>query len=59
MELERVILESKQVGMLAVLRDFNAQLGSLAAAQGQGDPNTQGILVEEILKRCELYVVSQ
>lgn len=28
-------------------------------APSQGDPNTQGILVEEILKRCELHVVSQ
>ena len=34
-------------------------MGSLAGARSQGDPNTQGILVEEILKRYELYVASQ
>lgn len=45
--------------MVVVLGDFNAHLGSLSGAQGQGDPNTQGMLVEEILKRCELYIVSQ
>ena len=58
-ELERVSLESKQMGMVVVLGDFNAHLGSLAGARSQGDPNTRGILVEEILKRYELYVASQ
>ena len=32
LELEEVILESKQVGMVVVLGNFNAHLGSLAAA---------------------------
>ena len=47
------------MGAVVVMGDFNAHLGALAGAQGQGDPNTQGVLLEEILKRCELYAVSQ
>ena len=54
-----MILESKQVGMVVVLGNFNAHLQSLASAQDQGDPNTQGIFVEKILKRCKLYMASQ
>ena len=37
-------------GVVVVLGDFNAHLGSLAGSRGQGDPKTQGIFVEEVLK---------
>ena len=50
-------MDFRQLGMVVVMGDVRAHhLGSLAGARGQGVP---GILVEEILRRCKLYAVSQ
>ena len=55
--LERVIVDSRHLhGSGSCDERF---LGSLAGARGQGVPNTQGILVEEVLGRCELYAVTE
>ena len=38
-ELEIVVLESKVLGSVVVMGDFNAHLGILAGVRGQGGPN--------------------
>ena len=38
--------------------DFNAHLGLLGGVKGVGEPNQQGILISEILDRCEMFVPS-
>ena len=38
--------------------DFNAHLGALGGERGVGDPNQQGLLLHQLLTRCNLYVVS-
>ena len=58
-ELERVVLESKVLGSVVVMGDFNAHLGILAGVRGQGGPNIQGVLVEGGMRRCGLYAASQ
>ena len=58
-ELERVVLESKVLGSVAVMGDFNAHLGILAGVRGQGGPNIQGVLLEGVMRRCGLYAASQ
>ena len=58
LELERLISESQCFGPVVITGDFNAHLGTLGGARGQGSPNTQGILLHHLLDRCKLYAVS-
>ena len=53
-ELERVISESRILGPVTVLGDFNAHLGSWECQQ-----NMQGMLLQEMIERCDLNAVSQ
>ena len=53
-ELERVVCESQFLGPVTVLGDFNAHLGGLECEQ-----NMQGVLLQEMLERCELSAVSK
>ena len=56
--LERVITESESLGSVVIVGDFNAHLGKLGGSRGLGDPNVQGVLLHDLLDRCELNVVS-
>ena len=58
-ELEKVVLESKVLGLVAVMGDFNTHLGILAGVRGQGGPNMQGVLLEGVMRSCGLYATSQ
>ena len=58
-ELERVVLESKVLGSVVVMGDFNAHLEMLAGVRGQGGPNMQGVLLEGVMRKCGLYAASQ
>lgn len=53
-ELERVISESRLLGPVIMLGDFNAHLGGWECQQ-----NMQGVLLQEMLERCELSAVSE
>ena len=57
-ELERVISEAEQIGSVVVLGDFNAHLGVLGGCRGIGEANQQGVLLEDLLRRCDLNAVS-
>ena len=37
-----------------MLGDFNAHLGVLGEVRGRGTANTQGVLVSELMTRCNL-----
>ena len=50
-KLERVISESSLLGCVMVLGDFNAHLGLLDGGRGRGDPNLQGVMVNEVMAR--------
>lgn len=56
-ELERVISDAQQIGSVCVLSDFNAHLhvGGVRCASEQ---NLQGVLLQEVLERCDLSAVS-
>ena len=56
LELQRVISESKLLGPAFILGDFNVLLGALGGQRGVG--NTQGVLLYEMLGRCDLSVLS-
>ena len=53
-ELERLISESRLLGPVTLLGDFNAHLGGLESQQ-----NVQGLLLQEIMERCELSAIYQ
>ena len=53
-ELEKVVSESRLLGPVTVLGDFNAHLGGWECEQ-----NMQGVLLQEMLERCELSAVSK
>ena len=38
--------------------DFNAHLGVLGGVRGIGEPNQQGVLLHQLITRCNLYAVS-
>lgn len=57
-ELERITEESKQLGPTIIMGDFNAHLGTLGGPWGRGDPNSQGVLLHELLQRCDLFAAS-
>ena len=58
MELESLISEGQRLGPVLIAGDFNAHLGPLGGIRGQGIPNQQGVLLKQLLDRCELHVVS-
>ena len=57
-ELERITEDSKQLGPTIIMGDFNAHLGTLGGPKGCGDPNSQGVLLHELLRRSDLFVAS-
>ena len=57
-ELENLISQRQQLGPVLITGDFNAHLGTLGGARDQGSPNQQGILLHQLLVRCNLYAVS-
>ena len=57
-ELESLISESQRHGPVMIVGDFNAHLGCLGGVRGHGNPNQQGILLHQLLVRCNLYAVS-
>jgi endonuclease/exonuclease/phosphatase (EEP) superfamily protein YafD len=57
-ELERLVSESSGYGPVVIAGDFNAHLGSLSGPRDRETPNQQGILLQQLIDRCELYVVS-
>ena len=57
-ELDRVVSESEHLGPVVVLGDFNAHLGRLGGGRGAGDPNVQGVLLQEFMERSNLSAVS-
>lgn len=57
--LERVVLESKLLGSVVVMGDFNAHLGSPGGVHScNAGSNVQGVLLDEMMRRCDLYAVS-
>ena len=54
-ELERLISEGQRVGPVLVGGDFNAHLGALGGVRGSREPNQQGVLLSDLLDRCEMY----
>ena len=58
MELERLISDQQQQGPVIVVGDFNAHLGTLGGHRGVGDPNQQGMLLQQLITRCNFYAVS-
>ena len=57
-ELEHVISELELLGPVVVTGDFNAHLGKLGGSRGAGDVNVQGVLLHEMMGRCNLSAVS-
>ncbi len=57
-ELERLVSEGQRLGPVVIAGDFNAHLGPLGGTRSQDNPNQQGIILKQLLDRCELYVVS-
>ena len=53
-ELERVVSESQLLGPVTLLGDFNAHIGGWECQQ-----NIQGVLLQEMMERCELSAVSE
>ena len=53
-----MISESKLLGPVVVIGDFNVHLGELGGPRGRGNPNLRGVMVHEMLTRCALSVVS-
>ena len=43
---------------LIIMVDFNVHLGTLGGKRGVGQPNQQGILLHQLITRCNLYTVS-
>ena len=58
MILEQVITESESLGPAVIVGDFNAHLEKLGGSRGLGGSNVQGVLLHDLLDRCELNVVS-
>ena len=57
-ELERIISDHQHLGPVVIMGDFIAHLGAIGGERGVGDPNQQGLLLHQLLTRCNLYVVS-
>ena len=56
-ELERIVSESRLLGPVTVLGDFNAHLGGWECMRVEHA--MQGVLLQEMLERCELSAVSK
>ena len=54
-ELERLVSEGQRLGPVLIAGDFNAHLGPLGGTRGQDNPNQEGIILKQLLDRCELY----
>ena len=57
-ELEQIVSDSLLLGPVVVVGDFNAHLGSLGGPRGVGDMNVQGVILYELMIRCDLSVAS-
>ena len=57
-ELECIAEESKQMGPTIIMGDFNTHLGALGGPRGRGNPNSQGVLLHDLLQRCDLCAMS-
>ena len=55
-ELERITEESNQLGPTIIMGDFNAHHGTLGGPRGHSNPNSQGVLLHELLQRCDLLL---
>lgn len=53
-ELEQVISDSLLLGPVVVVGDFHAHLGSFGGSRGLGDINAQGVMLHELMIRCDL-----
>ena len=59
-ELGRIVLESKALGPVIMMGDFNAYLWPPWDFNScNTGPNVQGVLLDELMRRCKLYTVSQ
>ena len=57
-ELERVISDSANLGPVVIAGDFNAHLGYMWGPRTSNTVNSQGLLLGELLSRCELHAAS-
>lgn len=57
-ELEHAISESELLGPVVVTGDFNVHLQKLGGSRRDDDVNVQGVLLHEMMGRCNLSVVS-
>ena len=57
-ELEQVISEQQHHGPIIIMGDFNAHLGTLGGVRGTGQPNQQGLLLQQLIIHCNLCVLS-
>ena len=57
-ELEKVISVSSSFGSVTVTGDFNAHHGNLWGPRAMDTPNSQGLLLGELLDRCLLHAAS-
>lgn len=46
------------MGPTIIMGDFNAHLSNLGSPRGCGNSNSQGVLVHELLQRCNLFSAS-
>ena len=51
-------MDSTKIGPTIIGGDFNAHLGSLGGPKGLGDPNVQGILLDQLCKRNDLFIAT-
>ena len=57
-ELESVISEHQHYSPVIIMGDFNAHLGTIGGVRGIDEPNQQGLLLHQLITRCNLYAVS-
>ena len=57
LDLEHLISTSSRYGPVLIAVDFNAHLGPLGGPRGLDTPNQQGVLLQQLVDRCDLYVV--
>ena len=50
--------ESKELGPTIVIGDFSAHLGSLGGPRGRDNPSPHGVLLYDLLCRCDLHAAS-
>ena len=57
-ELEKVVSDSANLGPVVIAGDFNAHLGRMWGPRTPDTANSQGVLLGEMLNRCDLYAAS-